>query len=155
MRRKILVPLITLFLATYGEATFAQQVTSPERHFGFRIGDDYMLANYKQMESYFLKVAQESDRVLIREAGLTEEGRKQYLLIVSSPENLKHIEKYRGISQRLGRAEGLTDSEALQLAKEGKIGRASCRERAQGTKVKRCRESKQQKQVRYHELRRD
>lgn len=114
------MPLITLFLATYGEATFAQQVTSPERHFGFRIGDDYMLANYKQMESYFLKVAQESDRVLIREAGLTEEGRKQYLLIVSSPENLKHIEKYRGISQRLGRAEGLTDSEALQLAKEGK-----------------------------------
>ena len=120
MKKRFLVPIITLFLATYGNVVFAQQVTSPKSHFGFNIGDDYMLANYKQMESYFLKVAKESNRVLIQEAGLTEEGRKQYLIIISSPENLKNIEKYRAISQKLGRAEGLSESEAAKLAKEGK-----------------------------------
>src|SRR5690606_5326753 len=89
-------------------------------HFGFNIGDDYMLANYKQMESYFLKVAKESNRVLIQDGGLTEEGRRQHLIIISSPENLKNIEKYRKISQTLGRAEGITEAEAKELSLAGK-----------------------------------
>lgn len=111
--------LLVLFIVQLGFAE-AQQVATPKDHFGFDIGDDYMLANYEQMESYFKKVAGQSDRVLIQEAGKTEEGRQQHLLIVSSPENLKNIEKYRSISQRLGRAEDLTDAEAKALAKEGK-----------------------------------
>ena len=120
MKKRFLVTIITLFMASQAQSVFAQRVVSPKEHFGFNIGDDYMLANYKQMESYFLKVAKASDRVIIQEAGLTEEGRKQYLMIISSPENLKNVEKYRSISQRLGRAEGLSEAQAKQLAKEGK-----------------------------------
>lgn len=111
--------LIALFFIT-AYLGYAQQVTSPKEHFGFDIGDDYMLANYQQIESYFQKVATESDRVIIQEAGKTEEGRQQYLLIISSPENLKNLEKYRSISQRLARAENLTDEQAEALSKEGK-----------------------------------
>ncbi len=111
--------LIALLIGQFQYGS-AQQVTNPKTHFGFNMGDDYMLANYKQMESYFLQVAKESDRVIIQEAGLTEEGRKQYLIIVSSPENLKNVEKYRKISQTLGRAEGITDAQAKDLSKEGK-----------------------------------
>ncbi|MGB7528820.1 M14 family metallopeptidase [Sphingobacterium cellulitidis] len=111
--------LVALLIGQFQYST-AQQVSSPKSHFGFNIGDDYMLANYKQMEGYFLKVAQESDRVLIRDGGLTEEGRKQHLIIISSPENLKEIEKYRKISQTLGRAEGITEEEARELAAVGK-----------------------------------
>jgi len=111
--------LIALFIGVASSIS-AQEVTSPKAHFGFDIGDDYMLANYKLMESYFLTVAKESNRVKIQEAGLTEEGRKQYLLIVSSPENLAKVEDYRKISQQLGRAEGLTEEQAKQLSKVGK-----------------------------------
>lgn len=111
--------LIALFLSQL-QIGQAQQVVSPKEHFGFNIGDDYKLANYQQMESYFKKVAKQSDRLIMQEAGMTEEGRKQYLLIISSAENLKNIEEYRSISQRLGRAENLTDDEAKILAKEGK-----------------------------------
>lgn len=112
--------LVALALSLWHTDVQAQKISTPKSHFGFSIGDDYQLANYKQIESYFLKVAKESDRVLIQEAGVTEEGRKQYLLVISSPENLAQIERYRKISQSLGRAEGLTDQEAKQLASEGK-----------------------------------
>ncbi|WP_240465997.1 MULTISPECIES: M14 metallopeptidase family protein [Sphingobacterium] len=113
--------LTYLFSLTLGLAqTQAQEVSSPKSHFGFNIGDDYKIANYKAMESYFLKVASSSNRVQIQKAGLTEEGRQQYLLIISSPENLANIEEYRKISQSLGRAEGISEQDAMQLAKTGK-----------------------------------
>ena len=62
--------------------SFAQKIPTPREHFGFNIGDDYKLATYTQSESYYLKVAAASNRVKVVEIGLTEEGRKQYMLIV-------------------------------------------------------------------------
>lgn len=120
MTRRIYKYLIVFIAFCQCHIAQSQRVVSPKEHFGFDIGDDYMLANYAQMESYFKKVAGQSDRLIIQEAGKTEEGRQQHLLIISSPDNLKELEKYRIISQRLGRAENLTDDEAKSLAKEGK-----------------------------------
>lgn len=96
------------------------QVPSPKQHFGFNIGDNYQLANYTQTEAYFKKVAASSDRVKLVDIGPTEEGRRQYMVVVSSPENIKNLSKYQDISQRLARAENLTDAQANALAKEGK-----------------------------------
>lgn len=115
---KKFLSLTSLVLAL--QLLYGQQVTPPVDHFGFEMGADYHLANYTQMERYFLQIAQESDRVVIEKAGLTEEGRQQYLLVVSSPENLTQLEKYRKISQRMGRAEDLTEQEARELSKQGK-----------------------------------
>ena len=95
-------------------------IPSPQDHFGFNIGDDYQLATYTQTEAYFKKVAAASDRVKLVDIGLTEEGRHQYMLIVSSPENLKKLDRYKQISQQLARAEGLNDDQARALAQEGK-----------------------------------
>ena len=52
--------------------------------------------------------------------GKTEEGRNQYMVIVSDPNNLAKLDKYQSISQRMARAEGLTDADAKTLATEGK-----------------------------------
>ncbi len=98
----------------------AQNIPSPKEHFGFNIGDDYQLANYTQTEAYFKKLAAASDRTKLVSMGLTEEGRNQYMMIVSSPENIKNLEKYKNISQTLARAEGLSDDKARALAAEGK-----------------------------------
>jgi hypothetical protein len=97
----------------------ARTVPSPKEHFGFNIGDDYQLANYTQTEAYFKKLAA-SDRAELVDIGMTEEGRHQYMLIVSSPENLKALKRYKEISQQLGHATGLTDETARKLAAEGK-----------------------------------
>jgi hypothetical protein len=97
----------------------AQTVPSPKEHFGFNIGDDYKLANYTQTEAYFKKLSA-SDRTMLVDIGLTEEGRHQYMLIVSSPANIKQLKHYKEISQQLGRAKGLTDQQARSLAAEGR-----------------------------------
>lgn len=98
----------------------AQQVPTPKSHFGFSIGDNYHLANYSQTEAYFKKLATSSERVKLFDIGKTEEGRTQYMLIISSPSNLKQLSKYKAISQKLARAENLNDEQARELAKEGK-----------------------------------
>ena len=114
--RSVFVSLLLLI----GTALYAQNLPSPKQHFGFNIGDNYQLATYTQTEAYFKKLAAASDRVKLVDIGKTEEGRTQYMVIVSSPANLKQLEKYKSISQRLARAENLTTAQAHDLAKEGK-----------------------------------
>ena len=97
----------------------AQSLPSPKEYFGFNIGDDYQLANYTQTESYFKKLAA-SDRVKLIDMGQTEEGRHQWMMIVSSPSNIKNLDHYKNIAQRLARAEDINDREAHALATEGK-----------------------------------
>ena len=92
---------------------------SPAEMFGFEPGDDYKLASYEQQEAFFHQLADESDRVLLRQIGLTPLGRKLYVLTISSPENLANLERYRSISEQLAR--GRVDSAtAERLANEGK-----------------------------------
>lgn len=107
------------FLILSSAAAIAQDVPSPKSHFGFDIGDDYQLANYTQTEAYFKKLAETSKRVKLVDIGKTEEGRSQYMLVVSSPENLKKLDRYKEISQQLAHAE-ITKEQAKALAQEGK-----------------------------------
>src|SRR6266700_408851 len=95
-------------------------ITTPKQSLGFNVGDDYHVANYTQLEAYWNKLATESDRMKLVSIGNTSEGRPQYVAIISSPENLKNLEHYREISQRLSLAKNLTEEEAHALAREGK-----------------------------------
>ncbi|UCG89383.1 MAG: peptidase [Gemmatimonadota bacterium] len=96
------------------------QVTRPIDHFGFNIGDDYHLATYTQVESYWRKLADESPRMVLQEIGQTAEARAQLMCIITSPENHRDLARYRDTARRLALAEGLTDDEARRLAREGK-----------------------------------
>ena len=111
--------LLGVFLLFFFTSS-AQTIPSPKEHFGFNIGDDYHLATYTQTEAYFKKIAAASDRVKLVDIGLTEEGRHQWMLVVSSPENIRNLEKYRRISQQLAHADSLTDEQARALSNEGK-----------------------------------
>ena len=114
----------TLVLACAMATTQAQQaanpIPTPKEFFGFNIGDNYMLANYTQTEAYIKKIASASDRAKYTVIGKTEEGRDQFMLIVSSPENIKNLDHFKSISQQLAHAEGLTNDQAHSLAAEGK-----------------------------------
>lgn len=98
----------------------AAPLTSPREHFGFAIGDDYHLATFTQTEAYFRRLAAESERVRWVDMGRTEEGRVQPMLIISAPENLRNLERYKAAARRLARAEDLTPDEARTLAAESK-----------------------------------
>src|ERR1043165_2326426 len=101
-------------------APFALALTSPKEHFGFAIGDDFQLATYTQAEAYFKKLAGESDRLKLVDIGKTEEGRTQWMVICTSPENLKKLDRWKEISAKLARAEGVTEEQARALAAEGR-----------------------------------
>ncbi|MDO8545074.1 MAG: M14 family metallopeptidase [Opitutaceae bacterium] len=117
------LPLLPLLALTFAFSVFTSaeaKVTSPKEHFGFNIGDDYHLATYTQTEAYFKKLAAESDRVQLVDMGRTEENRIQWMLVITAPENLKSLARYKDIAQKLARAEGVTDEQARALAAEGK-----------------------------------
>ena len=111
--------LALLCLNIWAVTSLAQSVPSPADHFGFDMGADYRLANYTQTAAYFKKLDQ-SDRVQLVDIGDTEEGRTQYMLVISSPENMEKLATYKDISTRLAYAEGLDDATAKSLAATGK-----------------------------------
>jgi hypothetical protein len=100
--------------------TSASHITTPKEHLGFNLGDDYCLANYQQLISYWAKLEKESDRLKVVNIGTTEEGRPQLMGIVTSPANHKKLEHYKSIARRMAQAEGVTPAEAAKLAEEGK-----------------------------------
>jgi hypothetical protein len=122
--RKLTVVAVLVALSA-SSAPVAQQatrprITTPKEALGFNFGDDYQLANYTQIESYWKTLDKESDRMVLHDMGKTAEGRTQWMAIVTSPENHRKLTRYQEISRRLALAEGLTDDQAHALAKEGK-----------------------------------
>jgi len=118
------LPALFLAGATALQAQTAVQgkarVTTPEEFFGHTIGADYVLPNYTQFAEYWRRLDAESDRIKVVSIGKTAEGRDQLMAIVTSPENHANLERYRQISRRLARAEGVSEAEARRLAAEGK-----------------------------------
>src|SRR5580692_8301117 len=112
---------IPLFAQTAAKVTSpAPKITTPKDALGFNLGDDYVVANYTQLEAYWKKLASESDRMKLVSIGKTEEGRDQWMAIISSPHNIKHLDKCKQISRRLCLAEGVSEEQAHQLAAQGK-----------------------------------
>lgn len=116
----ILKSFLLFILVLTGMAAISQNIPTPKEHFGFNIGDNYLLANYSQTEAYFKKLDLASERAKLMSIGKTEEGRDQFMMVITSPENHQNLEKYKSISQRMARAEGLTDADARALAAQGK-----------------------------------
>ena len=99
----------------------AQHITTFREAFGASFGDDYFLANYKQISSYWRTLDREFDRMKVVAIGKTAEGREHLMAVVRSPENHRRLARYKDISARLAHAAALTDAQARALAKEGKV----------------------------------
>jgi len=112
--------LLFVFIAALCLPAAAAKVTSPKEQFGFSIGDDYQLVNYRQLVAYWKKLDAESERVKVVEIGKTAEGWTMVMAIVTSPANHARLARYKDIATRLALAKGLTDDGARRLAAEGK-----------------------------------
>src|SRR5262245_40178482 len=109
-----------LFLLLLAAPLAAASLPTPESVLGFKPGADYKLATYDQSVDYFKKVAAASKYVKLLEAGKTTQGRTMYFALVSSPDNLAKIDRYREIARRLAHPQGLSENDARQLAHEGR-----------------------------------
>src|SRR5947209_18030009 len=92
----------------------ADPITSPKEFFGFNLGDDYCLANYKQFTAYFMKLQSESDRFKVVKIGRTEEGRDQLMGIVTAPANHAKLAHYQATARKPALADGISPAPAKQ-----------------------------------------
>jgi len=101
------------------------KITTPKQEWGHNVGDDYFLADYRQLVPYWKKLATQSPRIHIQDIGPTSMGKTMVLATVTAPENWANIARYKQISRSLSLNEGpdgrpLTDDQARALAREGK-----------------------------------
>jgi hypothetical protein len=88
----------TLLLFSYA---IAAQIPAPKDTLGFTPGDDRKLASWAQVVDYFQKLDKASDRMVFEEIGTTTMGAPFVYATISSPENLKDLDKYKTINAEL------------------------------------------------------
>jgi hypothetical protein len=123
MRLRVLSLSAVVVALVVGGATapVAQQtVPAPADVLGFEPGDDYKLADFRQVQDYFHRLDAASDRVQVYSAGKSTEGNDMLVAVISSEANLQKLDRYREIARRLALVRGVSDDEAKAMAREGK-----------------------------------
>ena len=101
-RRTPVFVVVAALSACLLPAQTAPKITTPKEALGFNLGDDYQVANYTQLEAYWKKLAAESPRMKLESIGKTEEGRDQWMAVITSPENMKKLARYKEIARQTG-----------------------------------------------------
>ncbi len=117
---KTLFYFILLFTIILSPNNNAQTLKSPEEFLGFQVGADYKVADYETIQKYFKHLSENSKMIVYEEIGKTVQKRDMFMAIVSTEENIKNLERYRDIVQKLSDPRKISDGEAKQLAKDGK-----------------------------------
>ncbi|MDX2031384.1 MAG: M14 family metallopeptidase [Blastocatellia bacterium] len=114
----LLVSLLLLFAcatAALAQAT-SRAIPTPESVFGFRIGEDRRLAKWDEFLTWFRKLSEASDRVRLEELGRTTLKRPFVAVTISSAENLRRLEEFKEIQQKLADPRLLTNAGEAALA---------------------------------------
>jgi hypothetical protein len=94
----------------------AAPIPTPRSILGFEPGEDRKLAEWPVLVRYFQALARASDRVDYRELGKTTLGAPFVTLVISSPQNLRQLERFRQINAGLADPRTLRTSRAARDA---------------------------------------
>ncbi len=111
---------VVLGAALLLSSSLSAQVTPPEDFLGFKPGADFHLMTYEQAMGYFERLASETDRMVVLDMGETTAGRRMKYGVISAPENLRSLDRYKEINRRISLPYGLAPTEARELATEGR-----------------------------------
>ena len=118
MRKKLfLFSLLLLFIIPI----FITAQTPPEKFLGHKIGADRKLADYNQIQAYFQKLDQESEKIKVLTIGKTTLNKPMIMAVITSEENMSKLKTYQEITKKLRDARGLSTEKVRQLSKDGKI----------------------------------
>ncbi len=118
-RRYFLLVVLVCAGSAVALAGPATSVPAPESVFGYKPGADFHLADYEMITKYFQALAAASPRIKLQDIGPTGYGKQMFIAIISSEENLRNLEKYKGIVQQLA-AGKIDEDTARKLSEEGK-----------------------------------
>jgi hypothetical protein len=101
---------------------FAQTIPAPKDVLGFTPGDDRKLASWTQVVDYFKRLDASSDRVQFQEIGKSTLGNPFVYATISTPANLRNLEKYKQVNAKLADPRLIKSNEKLanDLIKQGK-----------------------------------
>ena len=111
--------VVALVLAVASPAAARNDVTSPEKFFGFRLGTDKKLARWDKIVEYYRLLSKESDRIQVIDLGPSTEGHPYLLAIVTSPANMAKLERLREVNLRL-QDPAVSEAELEKLVGEGR-----------------------------------
>jgi len=120
LRNKRGVKTSVLLLALFFLPIFLHPQTPPEEFLGHKVGADRKLADYDQIQAYFKKLDQESDRVKVMNIGTSTLKKPMIMAVITSKENMDRLDTYREIMKKLRDPRVTPPEEAKKLAKEGK-----------------------------------
>ncbi len=92
------------------------RVPTPKSVLGFEPGEDRRLADWPALLRYYQALAKTSDRVRYRELGKTTLGAPFVALLISSPQNLKSLDRYRQLNARLADPRTIRNNRETQEA---------------------------------------
>ena len=111
--------VVALVLAVASPAAALNDVTPPEKFFGFRLGTDKKLARWDKIVEYYRLLSKESDRIQVIDLGPSTEGHPYLLAIVTSPANMVKLERLREVNLRL-QDPAVSEAEMEKLVSEGR-----------------------------------
>ena len=94
-------PIALLSIVVTAASAQAQDIPSPEEHFGHRVGADRKLVSWAGIVDYLTLVGERSERVNVRDIGPTTAGRPFLLLEIASARTMANLDDYKAIQQRL------------------------------------------------------
>ncbi|MBV9928002.1 MAG: peptidase M14 [Acidobacteria bacterium] len=99
----------------------ASRVPSPREVLGFTPGEDRKVADWKQITDYFGRLNARGGRVRVQTVGQSTLGRPLIAAFISSPENIRDLDRYREIQRRLADPRLVqNEAERDRLVREGK-----------------------------------
>jgi hypothetical protein len=120
MQRKRSLFALSAALVVAGRVS-AASIPTPESHFGHPIGADKILLDWGQVVSYFYKLDKAAPSMIrVKEAGKSVERRPFIEVIISSPENIRQLDKYIEIQHRLADPRITTPAQAEPMFAQGK-----------------------------------
>ncbi|HEX8254804.1 MAG TPA: M14 metallopeptidase family protein [Thermoanaerobaculia bacterium] len=96
------------------------QIPSPSQFLKIDVGADKVLADYRQIRSYFDALDKASPRVDVEVLGKTVLGEEMFMAVISSEENIRNKAKLQQIAKQLADPRGLSDADVERLTRDGK-----------------------------------
>ncbi len=116
MRNRFIVSALLIL-----QTALAQEITTPEKFFGFQLGADKKMARWdKIVEYYGVLEKQSGGRMKVINMGPTSEGNPFLMVIVTAPANFSKLDRLREVNLRISDPRGLTEAQAHALVDEGK-----------------------------------
>lgn len=120
--RVIGVWFFVLCLAVFASAQEeVGEIPTPKQVLGFHPTTDKTIADWSQITNYFQKLDAASDKVTVKEIGKTTLGKPFVVAFISSADNIKNLDRYRQINEKLADPRKIKDeTERESLIRQGK-----------------------------------